>query len=376
MSGILIGLIALVILVVLHELGHALVAIRCGVVVEEFGIGLPPKIWKKKLKNGVVFSINWLMLGGFVKLQGEYDEASNKGDYGAASFWQKTAILFAGVATNAIFAVVIITTLSIFGLPKLVDGQFMVKSDATVVLQPVEMIEIVPGSAAEKAGLKPGDNITEFAGVKIETDDQLNKVIGLNKARQVSLVYERGGNAFTTDTMLGSDKKAGYLGVSMGQNEYIRSTWSAPIVGVATTAQFTFETIKGVGQLLSDLASNTLMKLSPDKKVRDTANEKLKSVGNSVAGPVGIVGTIFPAAEKAGFTQIALLTAIISISLAVMNILPIPMLDGGRWSTMVLFRLFKKKLTMKREEKIQTVGFAVMMLLAVLVTILDVKKIL
>ncbi len=78
--GIIIGLLTLVILVVVHELGHAIVAKRNGVVVEEFGIGFPPKAWAKKLKNGVLFSINWLPLGGFVKLQGEHDEASGKGD--------------------------------------------------------------------------------------------------------------------------------------------------------------------------------------------------------------------------------------------------------------------------------------------------------
>lgn len=361
---------------VLHELGHAIAAIRCGVVVEEFGIGLPPSIWKKKLKNGVIFSVNWLMLGGFVKLQGEYDEASNKGDYGSATFWQKTKILLAGVTTNVVFAMFIIMMLSFFGLPKLMDKQFTIKSDTISVLQPVVMVEIVPDSAAAMAGLKPGDSVIEFAGVKVKTDDQLNKIIGLNKAKQVSLSYERDGKIFDTQTMLGSDKKAGYLGVSMVQNEYFRSTWSAPIVGVATTTQFAWETLKGVGQLLGDLTSNTIMKFSSDKKIRDAAGAKLKSVGDSVAGPIGIIGTIFPAAEKAGFTQIALLTAIISISLAVMNILPIPMLDGGRWLTMAVFKLFRKKLTMKREEKIQMAGFAIMMSLALLVTILDVKKIL
>ena len=106
-AGIIIGLIVLVLLVVIHELGHAIAARRNGVVVEEFGIGFPPKAWAKKLKNGVLFSINWLPLGGFVKLQGENDAASKKGDYGAATFWQKTKILFAGVVVNWLAAVVL-----------------------------------------------------------------------------------------------------------------------------------------------------------------------------------------------------------------------------------------------------------------------------
>src|ERR1700730_15188840 len=95
--GIIVGLLILVLLVAVHELGHAIIAKLNGVIVEEFGIGFPPRAWGKKLKNGVLFTINWLPLGGFVKLQGEHDAAGRKGDYGAASFWQKTRILLAGV---------------------------------------------------------------------------------------------------------------------------------------------------------------------------------------------------------------------------------------------------------------------------------------
>src|SRR5688572_25983846 len=98
--GILTGLIILVLLVVVHELGHAIAARKNGVVVEEFGIGFPPKAWGRKLKNGILFTVNWLPLGGFVKLQGEHDAASKKGDYGAATYWQKTKILLAGVMIN------------------------------------------------------------------------------------------------------------------------------------------------------------------------------------------------------------------------------------------------------------------------------------
>ena len=127
--GIILGLLILVILVVVHELGHAIVARRNGVVVEEFGIGFPPRAWSKKLKSGILFSLNWLPLGGFVKLQGEHDSAKKKGDYGAASYWVKTKILLAGVLMNWVVAALLLTVLAWTGLPKVLPDQFSMPGD-------------------------------------------------------------------------------------------------------------------------------------------------------------------------------------------------------------------------------------------------------
>ena len=126
--------------------------------------------------------------------------------------------------------------------------------------------------------------------------------------------------------------------------------------------------------MVGGLVHGLVLQLSPDNAVRQKASSELNTVSASVAGPVGIIGTIFPAAEKAGLIQLTFLTAVISLTLAVMNVLPIPALDGGRWATMVFFRLTKKKLTKEREERIQTIGFSVLMGLVILVTIADVAK--
>lgn len=372
--GILIGLLLLAFLVVAHEFGHAIAARRSGVVIEEFGIGMPPMIWSKRLKNGIIFSVNWLMFGGFVKLQGEYDSAKGKGDYGAATFWQKTKILFAGVAVNWLVAVVILTTLAITGLPKVLPNQFSIKSDTQTSLGAVEVSQVVADSPAAAAGLQAGDIIRNFDGIAVKTDEQLISLIESNKSKNVVINYLRGKVADSTYVVLGNVDSVGYLGVSMSQSEKLHSTWSAPITGVAVTAQFTYETLKGLGELLGNLVKNLALQLNPSVKVRKAASAELKVVSDSVAGPVGIVGTIFPQAQKAGLTQLALLTAIISISLATMNILPIPALDGGRWMTMALFRLARRKLTIAREERIQTIGFMIMMGLVLVVTIVDVKK--
>ncbi len=374
--GIIVGLAILVFLVVIHELGHAIVARRNGVVVEEFGIGFPPKAWGKKLKNGVLLTINYLPLGGFVKLQGEHDAATGKGDYGAATFWQKTKILLAGVAINWIAAVVLLSILAVTGLPKVIPNQFSVAGDTAVVQQPVKLAHIEDGSAANKAGLKRGDTVVRFAGQSITTPAALTEAAKENKGKTVEVIYTRDGSEQRTSVALRADNRdqKGYLGVTPSQLEMIRATWSAPVVGLVTSAQLTLETFKGLGTLVGNLFNGLASQLSGDQAVREQGSKEIGAAGDSVAGPIGILGVIFPAAQQAGLTQLVLLTAIISLTLAVMNVLPIPALDGGRWFTMAAFRLLKKELTQEREEKIQTVGFLALMALVVVVTFADVSK--
>lgn len=372
--GVIVGLIILVLLVVVHELGHAIVARRNGVVVEEFGIGFPPRAWGKRLKNGVLFSLNWLPLGGFVKMQGEHDAADQKGDYGAATFWQKTKILLAGVLINWLVAALLLTILAVTGLPKILSGQFSIPGDTTIVKQPVEIASVLAGSPAGKAGLKANDEIIRFAGQEVPTPERLIQLTHQYHGKTIEVIYDRGGVEYSKDVTLKNSSSGAVLGVGLAQRELIRATWSAPIVGVVTTGQFTWVTLQGIGTLLSNLAVGLSSQFSANHTTRQHGSEALTAAGNSVSGPIGILGVIFPAAEQAGLTQLLLLTAIISLSLAVMNILPIPALDGGRWYTMALFRLFRKKLTKEREEKIQATGFIILMLLIVVVTFGDVSK--
>jgi regulator of sigma E protease len=372
--GIIVGVLILVFLVTVHELGHAIFARRNGVVVEEFGIGFPPRAWAKKLKNGILFTLNWLPLGGFVKLQGEHDAADKKGDYGAATFWQKTRILLAGVLVNWFVAALLLTILAWTGLPKLLPNQFSVASDTTIVMKPVELTLVSEGSPAEKAGLKTGDQIVRFAGNPVTSSADLSSATKARKGETVEVIYSRRGVEHSTNATLRTDEKEGFLGVSSAQRQLIQASWSAPIVGVVTTGQFTYVTLQGLGNLLVDFVKGLVFQLSFDSDVREDANKSLEKAGASVAGPIGILGVIFPSAERAGLTQLTFLTAIISLTLAVMNTLPIPALDGGRWFTMVLFRLLRRPLTKEIEERIQTVGFMILMGLIVVVTIADVGK--
>lgn len=373
--GIIIGLIVLVFLVVIHELGHAWAARRSGVVVEEFGIGFPPRAWKKKLKSGVLFTLNWLPLGGFVKLQGEHDAAKKKGDFGAATFWQKTKILFAGVVINWLFAAVLLSILAVVGLPKIIPDQFSVAGDTKTIHGFVELGSLVEGYPAEKAGLKSGDYILAFNGEKIETAQQLIESSKENKGKTVEVIYERDTVVDTTKVTL-RDADTAVFGSTLGQSEKIQATWSAPIVGVVTTAQYSWFTLQGIGHLAADFFGGLFLQLSPDDKTREQGSANVEEASNSVAGPVGILGTIFPAAGKGGIVDILFLTAVISVSLAVMNVLPIPALDGGSWFLMALFKLIRKPLTKELEEKIKGTGFLILMGLVVLVTIGDVTKLL
>jgi regulator of sigma E protease len=374
--GIILGLFILVILVVIHELGHAIVARRNKVVVEEFGIGFPPRAWAKKLKNGVLFSLNWLPLGGFVKLQGEHDSAKKKGDYGAASYWVKTKILLAGVAMNWLVAAGLLTILAWTGLPKILPDQFAVQGDTIITKKPVEIVAVTKDSPAAKAGLKVGDQILRFDGEPVPNSGSLATQSKENKGETVEVIYSRKGIEYNTKVALRSsnENNQGYLGVGSGQQEQIHASWSAPLVGVVTTGQFTLVTLQGLGNVVGNLVSGVVLQFSPDSATRQQAHASLNAAGSSVAGPIGILGTIFPAAEQAGVTQLVFLSAIISLTLAVMNVLPIPALDGGRWFVMTIFKLRKKKLTKEREEQIQGTGFLVLMLLVIIVTVADVSK--
>lgn len=374
---VLVGLLLLTFLVVIHELGHAIVAKRNGIKVEEFGIGFPPKFASLMLKNGVLLSINALPLGGFVKLQGENDSASNPGDYGASSLWVKTKVLLAGVGMNWIFAVIALSVLALIGFPKVLPDQFTVPSDTREVTTPLKVTYINAGSPASKIGLKVNDKIISVAGQKITKAEDLVKATSSNQGKKVEVKYVRDGQSYSVYIQLrympGSDK--GVLGVATSTQTLRYSTWSAPIVGIGTTVQFSYVTLKGLGDLVAKLTSGLAAQLSGDKSTKEKGSQDLSAAGNSVGGPLSIVGVFFPAAQTAGASTLLFLTAIISLTLAVMNILPIPALDGGRLCLTYIFRIIRRPLTKDLEDTIVGYSFMGLMALVVIITVADVFKI-
>ena len=397
--GIIIGIFMLMFLVTAHEFGHFIAARRNGVEVEEFGICFPPravawrkvngkwrrlkkKEWKKPPGKGTIISLNWLPIGGFCQMKGESDADTEAGSFGASSFWQKTKILFGGVAMNWLVAFVLLTILAWVGMPHFLDGQFMMPNDTRVLVEnPVAIGEVLDDSPASKAGLESGDIIKRVRVVDdnseraeiITTQDLLD----FNKRHAGDVIYltlDRKGDEMTAEVKL-NDKDADYrLGASISGSVYYMSSWSAPIVGLVTTAQITGETFKGVGALLYNLVSGVIQQINPNQAVRESGAAAIKSAGDSVSGPVGIIGVLFPAFAASGLNNLTFLVALISISLACMNVLPIPALDGGRWLLIAIYRLRKKKLTKETEEKIVGRAFMVILILAAIVTVIDIMR--
>ncbi len=388
---LILGLLLFVGLVVVHEFGHFIMARRNGVDVEEFGIGFPPRAWSKKTKGGFIFSLNWLPIGGFVKLKGESDAAKEKGSLGAASTWAKTKIMLAGVVMNLIVAFGLLTILAWFGMPQLLDNQFTVKSDTKVAQNQVLIGYIEPGSPAAKAGLKSRDRLVSLQapdpGIKyydkdgkqmlyeekgpvrthsITSASQLPDLTKRAAGQTVELRYERDGSTrATTVTLRGqkevdaskkTDNPKGYLGVSPTEFTLTKSTWSAPVAAAGLIGQFTAATFQGLGHVVAALFQGEGSKAA-----------------EQVSGPVGIV-VLLKDGSLLGPEFVLMIIAIISLTLAIMNVLPIPALDGGRLFMVLLSRLFKKQISQEMEERIVGASFIFLLFLIVLITIVDVKR--
>lgn len=406
--GVIVGLLVLMALVTIHELGHFIAARRNGVRVLEFGICFPPraiawvkdpktKKWRrlprkewKKPQDGLIFSLNWLPIGGFCQMDGESDADTRKGTFGAASFWAKTKILFAGVAMNWLAAFVIFTILAWTGMPEFLQGQFTVPSDTRTDFTPVQIANVAEDSPASEAGMQAGDQIIAIDGTEIRHTSEINDYNRAHAGEEVTYTIEHADTACLDQSDCSETNKnkedvkvtlnpadAEYLlGVSMSSTQSISySTWSAPVVGAGLTAQLTGETFRGVGIILWNLVSGVAQQFSFDNSVREGGQAAISSVGDSVAGPVGIIGELFPAFTAAGPSNLAFLAALISVSLACMNVLPIPALDGGRWLLIAIYKLRKKQLTKETEEKIVSRAFIVLLALIFIVTILDIARI-
>ena len=217
----------------------------------------------------------------------------------------------------------------------------------------------------------------EFNGKKVDNSAAVKEDLRSNAGKSVNLKIQRGNQFFSKDVKLNENNKNGFLGAFLTDGmQKIHATWSAPIVGIGTTIQFTGETFKGVGELFMNFFGGVFEKIIPNPQSQQKANSQLSKAGESVSGPILVIGGIFPNIISMGPDMILMLTAIISISLACMNVLPIPALDGGRWLMTFIFRiLLKKPLSKETEENINGWSFIFLMGLSLLIIFLDFTKI-
>jgi len=378
-------------LVIIHEFGHFIAARRNGVEVEEFGLGFPPRLWSRKSKSGTVISLNWLPIGGFVKLKGEHDGDKHAGSFGAASLTAKTKILLAGVFMNLLLAIIILTGLFATGMPKFItkdqfnQDQFSVKSDTKVSKTEVLAIYVEPDSPAQKAGISSLDKIVAVRNgnkeLAITSPQDLKNATAYFAGQKVTIDYLHGNQPVTKQVQLRTkaevepskhtDNPKGYLGIEPYGLVFTKSTWSSPVSALGFTWQLTELSFKGLANAVAGLGSLVAGAITGNHEARLNGQSEASS---QVGGPVAIFKILW-STGSIGFAYMLAIIAIISLTLAIFNILPIPALDGGRLFLILFSRLIlKKPLSHVLEERIVAAGMAVLLSLTVLITIVDVKR--
>ncbi len=372
MLSVLVFLVILSVLVLLHELGHFVAARVFGVKADEFGFGFPPRAigfvrekgkWKRVDRTdrtrytNTVWSLNWLPLGGFVRLKGESSEDGHDTDsLLAKKGWQKFIILAAGVTMNWLFAASIFSIGFMVGVPAVLDG---LPSTAIITDRRVQIMEIVPGSAAEKAGLKTGDKLGKINdSVTVDTAEEYRSLFAVRADdEKITLEVFRGDERLAIDAKPEHIESLGRkgLGVALADTGTVRfPAWLAVGEGATLAARYTWLIVAGFGMLIKGLIFGG----GPSAEL---------------AGPVGIAVMTGSIVEQ-GAWALAQFAAILSLNLAVINFLPIPALDGGRAVFVIADAFRKKKSDGRLEARIHQIGFILLLILVLLVTLQDLRK--
>lgn len=355
---IIIFIIILSILVFIHELGHYAAAKKMGVKVEEFGLGFPPRAWGKKIGE-TIYSLNWLPIGGFVKVygeeyhedEGEISKADRERAFVYKHPWRKLVILIAGVTMNFLLGWVLISYLFTLGVPQ-----------PTGIVQIAEVAEESP---AAEAGFMVGDRITSLSyddtQVEITRVDQLITETSRAAGQKVSYTVSRDG-ATDTITVTPRDNPPegeGALGIVLdleaGFEDKQYSWLEAPGAGLQHAATITVTIVRELGNVVGRLATG-------------------QAPGIDVTGPVGIAQYTGQALEF-GWKAVIELMALLSLNLAVINLLPFPALDGGR----IVFVLYEwasgKRVPTNFERYTNLFGFMLLISLLLVVTYFDIVNI-
>lgn len=337
-------LFVLALVIIAHELGHFSAAKGFGIKVEEFGIGFPPRLITVQ-RGETIYSLNAIPLGGFTKMAGEEDPNIER-SLASQKPWKRLVVLSAGSVMN-------------FLLPfLLISLALMIPHQA--VFSDVNVVEISAGSPAESAGLQPGDRLIAIDGHEIQSLVDVNRYIQLNLGREISLVYERTGSEYATNLIprWKPPEGQGAVGVGLKADNIEVANESLPLwEAVPRGIRETFETLV--------LFKNSILSLLTGA-----------APAGGVTGPVGIAQLTGEVA-RAGVSPLLEFAAFLSINLGIINLLPLPALDGGRIMFVLLEWIRKgKKISPKKEGLVHLAGFILLMLLMLAVTVQDLTRIL
>lgn len=355
--SIIIFLIVLSVLVFVHELGHFLFAKKNGIRVDEFAIGFPPRLFAFK-KGETTYAINLLPLGGYVKIFGENpDEESLNGPDKARSFVNKSklaqaSVLIAGILFNVLFAWVLFISSFMVGVANISENE---EANSKLLVTAV-----LPDSPALYSGIKPGDQIISLSDTEVLkeelTPEAVRAFISSEQGKQIEISLKRGQEALSVSVTPKQNENGEYLiGIQMAQVSEAKLPFhKAVLEGTLTTLHVIKETVVGTLGFLWKVV---------------TFNAEFENV----AGPVGIAGLVGEA-SKFGFGYILSFAALISINLAVINLIPFPALDGGRLLFVALEAVIRRPIPSKVANALNLIGFAFLLLLMIVITFSDIKK--
>ncbi len=353
---IIVFVVILGLLVFVHELGHFVAAKRSGMKVDEFGFGFPPKIFGIK-RGDTVYSINLIPLGGFVKIVGENGESSDPQAFGHKPAWQRFIVLVAGVTMNVVLAWALISLALGIGWPTLIGEDGKVPDNAKLNNVSVGILEVADNSPAKEAGLKPEDYILKIASEPIDTIQEAQELTKANADKPTIYTIGRGNDTFekTLTPRSNPPEGEGALGVALGSiGEIVYPWYQAPIKALSVTFNLVALTISAFYNLIAQAVQG-------------------QNVGQALSGPVGIAVLTRDMTEM-GFIYLLRFTALISINLAIINILPFPALDGGRVLFLLIEKIRGRKMNEHAEAWANALGFMLLIGLMVVVTVLDVSK--
>lgn len=345
---LIIFVLALSILIMVHEFGHYFAAIKTGVKVEEFGLGLPPRIIGKKIGK-TIFSLNWLPIGGFCKLYGEDGDGKGGEAFNHKKPWQKALVVLGGVTMNLVLAIVVFAIVyAIVGIP--------------VEREKVKIVQIAKNSPAELAGLKENDWIYKVGGQIIKTPDELTAEVAKYKGKKVELTIV-GANDESVQKILDVRENPpageGSLGVAISNSEIEKIKWyevnkSVPI-GFKTAINYSRLILVGLGQMMMNVFTGHVPK--------------------DVSGPIGMYQITSQVRQTEGALGLLQFFGIISVNLAVVNVLPFPALDGGRIVFVLYEMITKRKANQRFEGMVNNIGMMFLLGLILLITVGDIWRI-